>query len=175
MGMIGFLRVGVVFSALVLSAPSSLSCAGESTVLAAGKAFTAASRSGSPTAFLNAASRFTDVRGIAASALGPHRNKLSKAQAAEYYRLAPAFMGKFMARYASRFNAAGMKVTTCSGSTITATTSSGRKIIFRVSGGRVRDVNVGSIWLAGQMRSTFVGVINRNGGDVGALLKYLKG
>jgi hypothetical protein len=68
-----------------------------------------------------------------------------------------------------------MKVTTCSGSTITATTSSGRKIIFRVSGGRVRDVNVGSIWLAGQMRSTFVGVINRNGGDVGALLKYLKG
>jgi ABC-type transporter MlaC component len=175
MGITGIVRIGLVFGALAMAVPSAQACAGEGVVLAAGKAFTAASRSGSATAFLNAASRYADVRGIATSALGPHRNKLSKAQAAEYYRLAPAFMGKFMARYASRFNAAGMKVTTCSGSTITATTNGGRKIIFRISGGRVRDVNVGSVWLAGQMRSTFVGVINRNGGDVGALLDYLKG
>jgi ABC-type transporter MlaC component len=175
MGWNRFLRVGAIVIALALAPHAAMACAGENVVLGAGKAFTAASQAGSATAFLNAASRYADVRGIAASALGPHRNKLSKAQAAEYYRLAPTFMGKFMARYANRFNAAGLKVTSCSGSTITATTSSGKKLIFRVSGGRLRDVNVGSIWLAGQMRSTFVGVINRNGGDMEALLRYLRG
>ena len=38
----------------------------------------------------------------------------------------------------------------------------------------VRDVNVSSVWLAQQMRSTFVGVINRNGGDIDALFAYLR-
>ncbi len=174
MGLYSFCHISVVAIALSCSTSAALSCAGESVALGAGRAFTAASKSGSATAFLNAASRYADVRGIAASALGPHRKKLTKAQEAEYFRLAPVFMGKFMARYASRFNATGMKVTTCSGGTVTATTNGGRKIIFRVAGGRVRDVNVGSIWLGGQMRSTFVSVINRNGGDVNALLKYLR-
>jgi len=67
-----------------------------------------------------------------------------------------------------------LKVTTCSGSVVTATASGGKKIMFRVGGGRVQDVNVSSVWLAGQMRSTFVGVINRNNGDVDALLNYLR-
>jgi hypothetical protein len=175
MNEISFLRAGVVFFGLVLAAPAALACSGEAIVLSAGKAFTSAANAGSPSAFISAASRHANLRGIAASALGPHRKKMTKAQEAQYYPLAQAFMGKFMARYASRFNASGMKVTSCKGGTITATTASGRKIIFRVGGGRVQDVNVGSIWLGGQMRSTFVGVINRNGGDVGALLMYLKG
>jgi ABC-type transporter MlaC component len=165
---------GAAFATALAWPAMAMACAGEGVVLGAGKAFTAASKSGSAVAFQNAASRYADLRGIATSALGPHRKRLSKAQEAQYYRLAPTFMGKFMARYASRFNATGMKVTTCNGGIITTTTSSGRKLIFRVAGGRVRDVNVGSIWLAGQMRSTFVGVINRNGGDVEALLKYLR-
>jgi ABC-type transporter MlaC component len=38
----------------------------------------------------------------------------------------------------------------------------------------VQDVNVGGIWLAGQLRSTFTGVIKRNNGDVGALISYLR-
>lgn len=168
------MRAALIALALALPSAGAWGCAGEAVAMAAGKAFTAAAKTGSGTAFLNAASRYADVRGIAASALGPYRKKLTKAQEAEYFRLAPAFMGGFMARYASRFNASGMKVTTCSGSTVTATTNGGRKIIFRVSGGRVRDVNVSSVWLAGQMRSTFVSVIKRNGGDVNALLRYLR-
>jgi phospholipid transport system substrate-binding protein len=170
-----FLRAGAIALLLTFPAATAFACSGENLVMGAGRAFTAASKSGSATAFLNAASRYADVRGIAASALGPHRKKLTKAQEAQYFRLAPAFMGKFMARYANNFNASGMKITTCSSGTITATTASGKKIIFRVSGGRVRDVNVSSIWLAGQMRSTFVGVINRNGGNVDALIRYLGG
>jgi ABC-type transporter MlaC component len=150
-------------------------CPSEALVMGAGKAFTSAARSGSASAFMFAASRYANTRSIALSALGPHRKKLSKAQEAEYVRLAQGFMGKFMAKNASRFNASGMKVTTCSGNLVTATMGGGRKIMFRVGGGRVQDVNVSSIWLVGQMRTTFVGVLNRNNGDINALFKYLRG
>lgn len=169
-------RILVIAAALFISTASLASaCPSEGLVMGAGKAFTSASRSGSASAFLSAASRYADTRGIAMSALGPHRKKLTKAQEAEYVRLAQSFMGSFMAKYSSRFNAAGMKITTCKGNLVTVTGSGGRKIIFRVSGGRVQDVNVSSVWLAGQMRTTFVGVLNRNNGDISALLKYLRG
>lgn len=165
-----------VATVLVISTASfASSCPSEGLVMGAGKAFTSASKSGSASAFLNAASRYADTRSIAISALGPHRKKLTKAQEAEYIRLAQGFMGDFMAKYSSRFNASGMKVTTCKGNLVTVTANGGRKIIFRVGGGRVQDVNVSSVWLVGQMRSTFVGVLNRNNGDISALLKYLRG
>jgi phospholipid transport system substrate-binding protein len=162
---------------LVLAWPANAfaDCAAESLVMGAGKAFASASRSGSASAFLSAASRYADTRSIALSALGPHRKKLTKAQEGEYVRLAQNFMGEFMAKYSGKFNTAGMKITTCSGNIVTATANGGRKVIFRVGGGRVQDVNVSSVWLAGQMRSTFVGVLNRNNGDISALLEYLRG
>ena len=167
--------IAMVFGSLQSHAtPAAAACAGEAAALGAARAFTNAARSGSASAFLNAATRFADTRAIALFALGPHRKNLSKSQQAEYVPLAQVFMGRFMAKYASSFNASGMKITACNGNNIVASTPSGRKIIFRVSGGRVQDVNVSSVWLAGQMRSTFVSVINRNGGDIGALLTYLR-
>jgi ABC-type transporter MlaC component len=166
-----FVRVVGVLS--ILSLPAA-ACPSEGLVMGAGKAFTSASRSGSASAFLNAAARYADTRGIALSALGQHRKKLSRAEEAEYIRLAQGFMGEFMARYSNRFNASGMKITTCRGNMVTATTGAGKKIIFRVGGGRVQDVNVSSVWLAGQMRSAISGVLNRNGGDVQALFRYLR-
>jgi ABC-type transporter MlaC component len=164
----------VLFLSLVTAESVAAGCPSEGLVLNAGRAFTAASKAGSASAFMGAASRYADTRSIALSALGPHRKKLNKEKEGEYVRLAQNFMGKFMSRYASSFNTTGLKVTTCSGSVVTATASGGKKIMFRVGGGRVQDVNVSSVWLAGQMRSTFVGVINRNNGDVDALLNYLR-
>jgi hypothetical protein len=149
-------------------------CPSEALVLSAGKAFNVAAKSGSPGAFLSAASRHTDMRALALFALGPHRKKLTKAQEGEYLRLARDFIGRFMARYADRFKVDGLKVISCSGGTITATANGGKKLIFRVDGGRLKDVNVSSVWLASQMRATFVGVINRNNGDIEALLRYLR-
>jgi ABC-type transporter MlaC component len=160
---------------LIVPATASAECAGESLVMGAGKAFASASRSGSASAFLSAASRYADTRSIALSALGPHRKKLTKAQEGEYLRLAQKFMGEFMSKYSGRFNTSGMKITTCSGNLVTATANGGKKVIFRIGGGRVQDVNVSSVWLAGQMRSTFVGVLNRNNGDIKALINYLRG
>jgi ABC-type transporter MlaC component len=159
---------------LITASAQAADCPSENLVMSAGKAFTSAARTGSASAFLNAVGRYADTRSIVLSALGPHRKKLSKAQEAEYVRLAQGFMGRFMAQYASRFNASGMKITACSGNIVTASANGGRKIIFRVGGGRVQDVNVGSVWLAGQMRTKFVSVINNNNGDIVALLKFLR-
>jgi phospholipid transport system substrate-binding protein len=174
------LRVlSLVAVAILGAAPThAANCAAEDFVRSAGNAFLAAARSGTPQAFTSAASRYADLRSIAMFALGPHRKSLPKAREGEYISLARAYMGDFMARNASRFAGSGLKVVSCSGNTVNATTAAGKKLIFRVSGGkggyRVQDVNVSSIWLAGQMRSTFVGVINRNNGKFDALLTYLR-
>lgn len=161
-----------------LAAQAAGNCPAGSFVLNAGQAFAGAARRGSASAFIGAASRYADTRSIALSALGIHRKKLARADEGEYVRLAQSFMGRFMARYASNFNVSGLKVTTCSANIVTATSSGGKKVIFRVGKGRggyrVQDVNVSSIWLAGQMRSKFVSVLNRNNGDISALMKFLK-
>lgn len=153
-------------------------CDAEGFVLSAGNAFLAAARSGSPQAFTSAAGRYADLRSIALFALGPHRKSLPKGREGEYVSLAKAYMGRFMAKHASKFSGSGLTVVSCSGNTVNASYSGGKKLIFRVSGGkgsyRVQDVNAASIWLAGQMRSSFVGVLNRNHGDFDALFKYLK-
>jgi phospholipid transport system substrate-binding protein len=162
---------------LLLGTGPAQACDAENFVLSAGRAFTVASHRGSPSAFSSAASSYADMRSIALFALGPHRKKLPPSKEGEFVRMAQGFMGRFMSRYASRFDAAGMHITSCSGNIVNAQ-AGGRKLIFRVAkrgGGYVlQDVNVSSIWLAGQMRSTFTGVINRNGGDFNALWDYLK-
>ena len=176
---LAFLGGLVVLSALSAASQAASNCPAGGFVLNAGQAFAAASRQGSASAFVGAASRYADTRSIALSALGIHRKKLSRADEGEYVRLAQSFMGRFLARYGNNFNVSGLKVTTCSANIVSATSSGGKKIIFRVGKGRggyrVQDVNVSSIWLAGQMRTTFVGVLNRNNGDIRALMKYLRG
>ncbi len=176
---LAFLGGLVVLSALSAASQAASNCPAGGFVLNAGQAFAAASRQGSASAFVGAASRYADTRSIALSALGIHRKKLSRADEGEYVRLAQSFMGRFLARHGNKFNVSGLKVTTCSANIVSATSSSGKKVIFRVGKGRggyrVQDVNVSSIWLAGQMRTTFVGVLNRNNGDIRALMKYLRG
>ena len=176
---LAFLGGLVVLSALSAASQAASNCPAGGFVLNAGQAFAAASRQGSASAFVGAASRYADTRSIALSALGIHRKKLSRADEGEYVRLAQSFMGRFLARHGNKFNVSGLKVTTCSANIVSATSSGGKKIIFRVGKGRggyrVQDVNVSSIWLAGQMRTTFVGVLNRNNGDIRALMKYLRG
>lgn len=153
-------------------------CGGSSFVMAAGNAFERAASAGSAEAFAAAASRFTDLRAIANFALGNYRSSLPAARQAEYFALARRFMGSFMASHAGRFHTGNLQVIDCSGSTISARTDSGERLVFRLEQGggsyRIRDVSVQSIWLAQQLRSTFVGKIRDGGGDIGALFSYLK-
>jgi ABC-type transporter MlaC component len=165
-----------------LSSATAKACEASAFITNAGNAFMGAARVHSASAFSGATSRYTDLRGISMFALGPHRKLLGKAREAEYLALTRTFIGSFLAKYSNRFSGSGMTIKDCVSSThaLTVSTrlSNGKKIIFKLyktrRGFLVRDVNVSSVWLAQQLRSTFVGVIRRNGGDINALFKYLR-
>ena len=54
-------------------------------------------------------------------------------------------------------------------------TRAGRqRVIWRLEGDRIIDVNAGGVWLMPQMRSNFVSVIQRGNGDPAALIDYLR-
>lgn len=157
-------------------------CEASAFIANASNAFMGAARLQTASAFSGATARYTDLRGISMFALGPHRGLLSKSREAEYLSLTRGFIGRFMMKHSRRFSGSGMTIKECvtSSNALTVSTrmSNGKKIIFRLHrskrGFLVRDVNVSSVWLAQQLRSTFVGIINRNGGDINALFAYLR-
>lgn len=174
----------VALFALLWPAPSALAakCAAEAFIVGAGRTYDQAARSGSAAAFANGVARYSDMRAIALFSLGRYRKLLPKNREGEYIALTKKFMGEFMLEYGKDFRVGTLKVQDCSGPDsnllVVAKTSGGDKVSFRVarSGGgwTVRDMNVSGIWLVQQMRSTFVGTISRNNGDIGGLFKYLK-
>ena len=165
-----------------LPSAAASACAASAFITNAGNAFMGAARVHSASAFSGATARYTDLRSISMFALGPHRRLLGKSREAEYLALTRAFIGRFMMKHSARFSGSGMTIKECvtSSNALTVSTrmSNGKKIIFKLNrskrGFLVRDVNVASVWLAQQLRSTFVGVINRNGGDIKALFAYLR-
>ncbi len=173
-----------VATAIAATTPGAFAatCDASSFISGAGGAFMSAARSGSAGAFANAASRYTDLNGIAMFALGPHRNQLKKSREAEYVSLTRGFIGRFMAENASSLAGNGITVKDCSGGKnamiVNTQLSNGKKVVFKVyktrGGYRVRDVNVSSVWLAQQLRSKFTGVIRKNNGDIAALFDYLR-
>ena len=165
-----------------LSSATAKACPASAFVTNVGNAFMGAARARTAAAFSGVTARYTDLRGISMFALGPHRKLLGKSQEAEYLALTRGYIGRFMMKHSARFSGSGMTIKDCVTSTnaLTVSTrmSNGKKIIFKLNrskrGFLVRDVNVASVWLAQQLRSTFVGVINRNDGDLNALFAYLR-
>jgi ABC-type transporter MlaC component len=151
-------------------------CPAEGLIQNAGSAFSSAARSGSPSAFTSAASRFADLRGLALFALGSYRSDLPAGQEGRYVSLAKGFIGRFMADNASSLSGSSdLTITSCSGNTVSAKTAGGSTVIFRLSGGgRIQDVNVSGIWIGIALRDKFTGVIRSHGGDVNALMAYLQ-
>lgn len=177
--------LAIVFLAALVALPverAAAGCAAESFVKSAAIAMGDAARSKSAAAFSNVASRYGDLHGTALFALGPHRKSLKKSQEVEYVSLARAFIGRFMLKHAKRFTGHGLDIISCTGNrpmVVKVKLKSCQNVIFKIQrtggGYRVQDLNVSSIWLAQQLRSTFTGVIRRNNGDLGALMAFLRG
>lgn len=170
-----------VLAALVAASPSSptraQSCPGDSVVQAAAASLQQAAASGSPQAFAAVLDRHTDVSQLAMFALGPYRRALPDARRSEYVQLTRQFLGQFMARRAGRIAGTQLQIVNCSsesGYTYVDTRAGGQRVIWRLDGDRIIDVNVGGVWLAQQMRSNFVSVIQRGNGDPAALIDHLR-
>jgi phospholipid transport system substrate-binding protein len=161
---------------LYLATPQAIatSCPSENFIQDAGAAFMNAARAGSPGAFTGAASRYADLRSIAMFALGPYRRNLPKNREGEYVALSKKFMGEFMAQYASKFTGTSITITNCAGNIVGTKLSTGQSLTFRLQGPRrIADVSVSGVWLAQTMKNKFTNVINRNNGDVAALMSWL--
>lgn len=163
------------------SALADAKCEAAGFVRSAGQAYDRAASSGSAAAFASAAARYSDLRSLSLFALGRYRKDLPKAKEAEYLRLARQFIGETLRDHGSGFRGATLQIIDCKSSggnvVVSARTSGGTKVVFRLAraggGYTVKDINLQGIWLAQQMRSTFVGTISRTG-SIDGLLKYLR-
>lgn len=96
--------------------------------------------------------------------------------------LTRSFIGHFLARYADRVSGSNLTVVSCTGGdkspTVTAKFTGGGKVIFRLYKARrgylMRDVNIGGVWLGGQMRASFTSILQKNRGEMAALFAYLR-
>lgn len=172
----------LVILAITHAAPAlAEQCPAASFVQSAGEAYDRAASSGSPTAFASAAARYSDLRSLSMFALGRYRKDLPKSQEAEYLDLTRQFIGRTLKKHGSGFRGTTLTITDCvnsgGGLVVTARTNTGTKVIFRLAraggGYTVKDVNMKGVWLAQQMRSTFVGTIDRTG-SIDGLLAYLR-
>ena len=151
------------------------SCPAAGVVNRAGLAFMDAARGGSAAAFSSALARHTDVRGAAIFALGQYRKDLPPARQGEYVRNAQSYMARFLLDNARPFRSSrDLIIESCKGNLVETSLGGRSRMVWRISGGRVRDVRVGGVWLAIQLRSKFTGIIRRNQGDIDALLEFLR-
>jgi ABC-type transporter MlaC component len=171
----------LLVSVMGSGAVAETKCDAEGFVRSAGQAYDRAASSGSAAAFATAAARFSDLRSLSLFALGRYRKDLPKAREAEYLRLARQFIGETLKDHGSGFRGASLQIVDCKSSggntVVSARTSGGTKVVFRLGraggGYTVKDINMQGIWLAQQMRSTFVGTISRTG-SIDGLFSYLK-
>lgn len=144
----------------------------------------AAANTGSADRFRSVIRRHADIPQLAGFALGSYAGDLPRSQQREYYSLFESWIASTLSAHSQQLRGTRYEVTGTSGGPGTYVVS-GRvlgarsmRVAFRVGndGGRyrVRDVNVGGIWLSGQMRTMIVNQLRRNRGDFGALFSYLR-
>lgn len=178
---VGVLAV-VLLTAFISAAPAAVKCDAAAFVESGANEMLKAARAHSAPALANVVDRYGDVRGMALYALGPYRNRLTKAKEAEYFALTRTFIGQFLAKYSRQFEANSFTIQSCTGKpsalTVVLRLSTGSKVILRLAKGArgyyARDMNIASIWLASQMKASFTDVLARNKGAISALFAFLR-
>jgi ABC-type transporter MlaC component len=173
---LGVLAIAASILAVTSFAPpvKAANCPAADTVRKAARAFMAAARDGSKSAFASVLSRYTNVEALATFALGKYRAKLPAARRAEYVRNAYNYMSQALADNARSVEGrSDLQIESCRGHLVETSFSGGSGMVWRVSGGQVEDVRVSGVWLALQLRQKFTGIIRQNHDDVRSLLDFL--
>lgn len=166
----------VLLTLMGISAPSSraATCPAAGAVMNAANGFMDAAQSRSAGAFASALGRYTDVRSAALFALGQYRGDLPPGRKREYISGTQSFMARFLLEYSSPFRSSrDFIIDNCRGNLVETSFEGRSRMVWRVMGGRISDVQVSGVWLGLELRSKFTGIIRRNHGDVEALLDYL--
>lgn len=153
---------------------STATCADAPVAEKAGAAFISAARSGSAEAFSQALGTHADMPAIMTFALGKHRKLLPESEAEPFAELTKVYIARAFTEYRMKFKAGGLTINGCRGGLVQSTfeplgVSRPHAVQWRVKDGKVVDVNVQNIWLGQLLRSQFAAVLNKSGGDLGAL------
>jgi ABC-type transporter MlaC component len=166
---------GAVSSAPALAAAN---CPEASVADAAGAAFLNAGKSASAAAFANALRSHTDMNRITLFALGKYRSQLPPARQGQLVSLTSAYVASTLADFALKFRGSGIKAIECQGGTVVSRMEflggkPAKRVVFKIAGGKVQDVNIQNVWLAQLLRDNFSGVIQKGGGNINALFAHL--
>ncbi len=168
-------------SGLALAAALAMGAVAPSTAIAAatcpeakvadsaGAAFLAAAKTASPSAFAAALRSYTNMAQITNFALGKYKSQVDPDMQDELVSATSTYVANTLADFALKFRAAGIKAVECSGGTVVSRMEflggrPAKRVQWRVSGGKVLDVNIQNVWLAQLLRDNFAGIIQRGGG-----------
>jgi phospholipid transport system substrate-binding protein len=181
----GFLALAVLPAALG-SATAFAAAAAETYVSSVGNGVLAAARNNSVGQFRSLLRANADLPTIAIYSLGPYRKSLPKDLEAEYFGLVEDYISKVFASHSKSL--AGLKLNVLGSRDAGDSTIVRSEIAFgggrtvpvtwrltrRGGGYRVFDVNVDGVWLASTQKTNFTSVLKKSGGNISALLAYLK-
>ncbi len=108
-------------------------------------------------------------------ALGRHGRRLDAAHRRQYLRLTTHYIAKHLAAQSAVFRNARVKITGCRGNVVEGRIlPQGRRIKWRLSRGRIVDVNLDGVWLALALRDHYRSLLRRSNGDVKTFLAMLR-
>ncbi len=184
----GFLQgiMAVAAASLLLQgSPGNAATPAESYVSKVANSVIAAANSGSSAQFRSVLRQHADIPSIALFSLGQYRKNLGASQRQEYFRLVEQYISGVFATHAGKLKGQKLVVTgsrevkdsVVVDSRLTSASGS-QPVTWRLTkrggGYRIFDVNVQGIWLASTQKTNFTSVLQKNNGDVDALLAYLR-
>jgi phospholipid transport system substrate-binding protein len=175
--------VGVAFALPPLPAQAATSA--EAYVSKVGARVIAAANSGSVAQFRSVLKQNADISAIALFSLGQYRKNLKSGQRQEYFGLVEKYISNVFAQHSSKLKGQSLEVTgsrEVKDSVVVESKLQGGgsstpvvwRLVKRGGGYRIFDVNIQGIWLATTQKTNFTSVLQKNDGDVDALLAYLR-
>ncbi len=162
----------LVFSFLPENARAS--CAAGVRVRNAAHDFMRAGRMGSGAALRRALKRHVDMRRVMNFALGRSIRKLKGKQRMQYYRRANAYAVRKLTQLAGYVHGKRLEILRCnSGRVVTRLLPQGEKVIWKLRGGRIVDVNVRGVWVAQMLRSQFRRILRESDNNMKVFLARL--
>lgn len=158
----------------------------EAYVSQVGNGVIAAANASSVERFRSLMRQNADIPSIALFSLGPYRKNLPAGKRQEYYRLVERSISNVFAAHSSKLKGQKLSVSGSreAGDSVLVTSRlehpDGRsvpvvwRLVKRGGGYKIFDVNVDGVWLATTQRTNFTSVLQKNSGNIDALLNYLR-
>ena len=170
---LGFVLV-VLLHPLVQVKGARAACAAGVRVQKAAQDFMRAGRAGSRAALRRALRRHVDMRRVMNFALGRSIRRLKGGQRAEYYQRANAYAVRKLMQLAKHIHGERVEVIRCRANrVVTRLLPQGEKVVWKLRGGRIVDVNVRGVWVAQLLRSQFRQLLRESNDNMRVFLARL--